>query len=112
MATGQPKIVGYAAKWDETSHQSLHTVRRFGVERSEPELARALQETAKALWHLFGLAGFVRVDYRVDEDGVPQILEINPNPCIAPDGGFAVAAERAGLSYAETVEQIVLEAVK
>ena len=108
----RPRIVGYAAKWDEASHESSHTVRRFGVEAREPELARALAETAKALWHLFELAGFVRVDYRVDSMGQPQILEINPNPCIAPDGGFAVAAAQAGISYAETIERIVLEAMK
>ncbi len=106
-----PKIVGYAAKWDETSRESVHTVRRFGVEAAEPELARALAEAARRLWRQFDLRGFARVDVRVDEAGVPQILEINPNPCIAPDGGFAAAAERAGMSYAETVERIVLEAV-
>jgi D-alanine-D-alanine ligase len=108
----RPKIVGYAAKWHEASHEAANTVRRFGVEANEPELARALAETAKELWRLFDLAGFVRVDYRVDAAGVPQILEINPNPCIAPDGGFAVAAGEGGMSYAEVIERIVLEAVK
>jgi D-alanine-D-alanine ligase len=108
----RPRIVGYAAKWHEDSHQSVNTVRRFGIETREPALAGALAGTAKALWQLFGLRGFVRVDYRVDETGAPQVLEINPNPCIAPDGGFAVAAGEAGLSYAETVEQIVREALR
>jgi D-alanine-D-alanine ligase len=109
---GSPRIVGYAAKWDETSHPCTHTVRRFGVERAEPALAASLIEIAQCLWRLFDLKGFARVDTRVNAAATPQILEINPNPCIAPDGGFAVAAERMGLSYARTVERIALEALK
>ena len=45
---------------------------------------------------LFGLAGYARVDFRVDADGVPTILEINPNPCLEPGAGFAAAAQGGG----------------
>ena len=33
----------------------------------------------------------MRVDFRVDERGRPWILEINANPCLSPDAGFAAA---------------------
>jgi D-alanine-D-alanine ligase len=104
-----PRIVGYAAKWDEESRESRHTVRKFGIELHESALATALAGSACDLWRLFDLAGFARVDYRVDAEGKPQVLEVNPNPCIAPDGGFAVAAAEAGLSYSELIECLVLE---
>jgi D-alanine-D-alanine ligase len=103
----KPRIVGYGAKWDEDSAGYLHTVRRFGVEQDEPQLAAALKEACAEVWKLFGLTGFVRVDFRVTDKGTPLILEINPNPCISPDAGFAAAAEQAGMTYDDLIEAIV-----
>jgi D-alanine-D-alanine ligase len=52
------------------------------------------------------------VDFRVATDGQPVILEINPNPGIAPDAGIVAAAREAGLSYADLIEGLVLEALR
>ncbi|MGA7674079.1 MAG: hypothetical protein WCA78_03430 [Rhizomicrobium sp.] len=109
--SARPKIVGYVAKWDDASFESTRTVRAFGVEQREPALARALRELSERAWSLFKLRGTARVDFRVDETGQPLVLEVNPNPGIAPDAGFAAAADRAGLSYAELIEKIVLAAL-
>jgi D-alanine-D-alanine ligase len=65
-----------------------------------------LIETTKKVWSLFSLRGYARVDFRIDESGKPWVLEINPNCCIAPDAGFAAAAERAGLSYADLIGRV------
>ena len=68
---GKPRIVGYGAKWDEESDGWRQTVRRFGVEKNEPALAARLKADCEAVWDLFGLTGFVRVDFRVTETGEP-----------------------------------------
>ncbi len=107
---GKPRIVGYDAKWEEGSRGWCGTVRAFGVERDEPELAAKLESASERVWALFELTGFARVDFRVGSGGEPQILEINANPGIAPDAGFAAAAAEAGLSYGELIEDIVRSA--
>jgi D-alanine-D-alanine ligase len=107
---GKPRIVGYAAKWDEGSQGWNGTVRRFGVERDEPELAARLRAACGKIWSLFGLTGFVRVDFRIDAGGTPFILEVNANPGIAPDAGFAAAAAQAGMDYPELIDAIVMAA--
>jgi D-alanine-D-alanine ligase len=107
---GKPRIVGYDAKWEEGSSGWNGTVRAFGVEDAEPALATALQDACEKTWRLFDLAGFARVDFRVDADGAPLILEINANPCITPDAGFAAAAAQAGISYAELIDALVTAA--
>jgi D-alanine-D-alanine ligase len=102
-----PRIVGYDAKWAPDSEAYIGTPRRFGLERDEPALALRLSQLALASWGLFGLAGYARVDFRVDARGRPYILEVNMNPCLTPDAGFAAAAREAGLAYEEMIGRIV-----
>ena len=108
--TAKPRIVGYEAKWDEDSEGWAGTVRHFGVEREEAELAAALRAVCLKVWALFDLSGFARVDFRVAADGTPLILEVNPNPGIAPDAGFAAAAAQAGMDYDGLIETIAMAA--
>jgi D-alanine-D-alanine ligase len=107
----RPRLVGYAAKWEEESPDCLNTVRKFVDPAHESALCSRLAELSLATWHLFGLQGFARVDFRVDTDGNPYILELNPNPCLEPGSGLAAAAGQAGMSYADLVEQILMSAV-
>ncbi|MGH6826576.1 D-alanine--D-alanine ligase family protein [Methyloceanibacter sp.] len=104
---GSPRIVGYDAKWTSGSEAYTGTPRRFGLERTEPVLAAELEKLAKSCWDLFGLAGYARVDFRVDREGRPTILEVNVNPCLNPDAGFAAAAAQAGFSYRDLIGGII-----
>ena len=104
---GKPRIVGYRAKWDAESFEYRHTVRSFEFERRDAPLVDSLRSLALRCWELFGLRGYARVDFRVDAAGRPWILEVNANPCLSPDAGFAAAAARAGLSFERVVERIV-----
>jgi len=107
---GKRKLVGYAAKWDESSFDYGHTVRKFVEGAGDKDLLDRLAEAARACWRLFGLRGYARVDFRVDNAGREWILEVNPNPCLSADAGFMAAAEQAGLSRSEVVTQILLAA--
>lgn len=109
-APGKPRIVGYAAKWREDSYEYNHTPRSFGAERAEPLLARMLQDLARQCWTLFGLKGYARVDFRVDEWSRPWILEVNANPCLSPDAGFLAAAKEARLAPADVLRRIMVAA--
>jgi D-alanine-D-alanine ligase len=104
---GAPRIVGYDAKWAPESEAYTGTPRRFGLDQDEPALAARLKKLALACWDLFGLAGYARVDFRVDAEGEPWILEVNVNPCLSPDAGFAAAAAQGGLSYPDLIGRIV-----
>ena len=103
----RPRIVDYEAKWAEDSYAYNNTPRRFDFGAEDRRLVDELCALALRAWALFGLAGYARVDFRVDAGGRPWILEVNTNPCIAPDAGFFAAAARAGLSYQAMVARIV-----
>ena len=103
----RPKIVGYSAKWEEGSFEYLHTPRSFPSPEAESELLARLKEIALDCWDLFEQRGYCRVDFRVNMQGEPMVLEVNANPCITPDAGFASTAIRVGMSYQQIVEWIV-----
>jgi D-alanine-D-alanine ligase len=104
---GAPLITDYDAKWTPGSQPFLGTPRRFGLEQEEPALAAELNRLAVACWDLFRVDGYARVDFRVDGEGAPFILEVNMNPCLSSDAGFAASAEHAGVPYDEMIGRIV-----
>ncbi len=108
---GMSRVLGYEAKWHEESFAYIHTVRRFPEGAADAALLERAGELARAAWRIFGLQGYARVDLRLDEAGEPCILEVNANPCLAADGGFIAAAERAGLTAREVVRRILENAV-
>ena len=101
------RIVGYNAKWDMESFEYGHTRRSFSFRENEESLLQEMAEIARRCWHLFGLRGYARVDFRVDEQERPWVLEINANPCLSPDAGFAAAASQAGLDFRQIIERLV-----
>jgi D-alanine-D-alanine ligase len=106
---GKPRILGYKAKWDESSMEFINTIRSFDSLSPGSHLYREMVRLSRECWECFGLKGFARVDFRVDEKDNPWVIEINGNPCISPDSGFIAAANRAGLSNREVIRRIIEE---
>ena len=104
---GKPHIVGYRAKWDSDSFEYKNTQRCYVNEHQEAALIQRLKELALRCWDVFQLSGYARVDFRVDADEQPWILEVNANPCVSPDAGFAAAAQQSGLSYSQMIGAIL-----
>ena len=102
----KPRIVGYDAKWKEESFECSHTVRRYGFPQSDQVLLKRLGDLAMDCWRVMGLSGYARIDFRVDQNNNPWILEVNANPCIAPDAGFAAAACEAGMDYGTLIREV------
>jgi D-alanine-D-alanine ligase len=111
LAPHANKIYGYHAKWTPDSAAYIGTLRRFGLEQDEPELAKTLKQFAMAVWTLFGFSGYARVDFRVDSSDAPFIIDVNPNPYLSPDAEDVAAAAEAGLSYQELIGRIVESAL-
>ncbi|MBN1577214.1 MAG: hypothetical protein JW913_11715 [Chitinispirillaceae bacterium] len=104
---GKPHIVGYAAKWDKDTFEYNNTPRLFSNDRADAALHERLIATARACWDLFSLAGYGRVDFRVDIGGKVHVLEINTNPCLTPDAGFVAACDQGGIDFDMIVKELV-----
>lgn len=107
---GKPKIVGYPAKWDAGSFEYLNTIRHFADVPADAPLLEEMRRLARQCWSVFGLAGVARVDFRVDAQNRPWILEINANPCLSPDSGFAAMLKQAGIPFDRAVSRLLADA--
>jgi D-alanine-D-alanine ligase len=108
--SGPHRVVSYAAKWETGSAADLATSPVCPA-AIPPALEAEVLALAWAAWAAVGGTGYGRVDLRADEDGRPRVLEVNPNPDLAPGAGLARMAGVAGWSYTELVGRIVAEAL-
>lgn len=105
----QVRIVDYDAKWKKDSFGYNHTPRKIPADVPE-FVSRHVETLAAAAFRTAGCRDYVRVDFRLDEDLNPFILEINPNPDISPDAGLAAALEAAHIPYQEFVRNVLTNA--
>jgi len=101
------RIVDYSAKWRGNSKEYIGTPRSFDFPPDDGPLLSRLAGVSLECRRLFGMAGYARVDFRVDGAGVPWVLEVNANPCLTTDSGFIAAALRGGLDYSGVIRRIV-----
>ena len=107
----KPRIVGYRAKWEADSFEYNNTPHIFEFSAADQPLLEQLDAIARKCWKLFMLHGWARVDFRVDQNGRPWILEVNSNPCLSPDAGFFAALRQAGVSFDEAIRRIIDETI-
>jgi D-alanine-D-alanine ligase len=104
---GKPKILNWASKWEPGSFEYGKTIRSFQLDPEDRELVSGMNRISLQCWVLLGLRGYARVDFRVDEQKRPFVLEVNANPCISPDAGFVAACAEGGVPYRTMIDRIL-----
>lgn len=105
MPDGEPRIVSYRAKWDEESAVYNCTVPICPAEIPR-RLRDRISDIALQSYQCIDCRDYARIDMRTDARGNVYVLEVNPNPDISPQAGFARAARAAGYTYAEIILRI------
>lgn len=76
------------------------------------ETIAEIERSAAGLYALFGCRDFSRMDFRIDEAGVPQFIECNPLPGLSPGyGDLPIMADKMGVSYLSLISEILSHAV-
>jgi len=102
---GKPRVCDYRAKWVPESEEYITTVPLCPAPLPRAT-ERKVKETALACYRLLSCRGYARVDIRLSRENVPFVLEVNPNPCIAPDSGIVRSAAAVGISYPKLIYRI------
>jgi len=101
-----PRICGYEAKWrPDSPYWKLKSV----PANLSDDTKKSIEEWCVKLSERLECRDYARFDWRLDAEGQPKLLEVNPNPGWCWDGHLAKMAKLAGYSYAEMLK-IILEA--
>jgi D-alanine-D-alanine ligase len=105
MPSDRPRIVSFAAKWDER-HVDYAGTKPVPLRNITPDVVANIERVAQAAYRAVDLRDYGRVDIRVDAGGIPWVIDVNPNPDISPDAGVCRAAAAAGMNYPQMVARI------
>ncbi|MFL5614705.1 MAG: D-alanine--D-alanine ligase [Gemmatimonadaceae bacterium] len=115
LPRGAVPIYGFEAKWIWGRPESPLDI--FACPAPIPESMRtAIERVVLRAYRVLGCRDWARVDVRLDADGVPNIVEVNPLPGILPDPAdnscLPKAARAAGLSYEELIQSCLLQSAE
>jgi len=79
--------------------------------RINHELNKKIRELALKTYKVVECRDFGRVDFRVDNEGRPYVLEINPLPSLSTEDVFMTVAKAVGISYEEMIGKILNSAL-
>jgi D-alanine-D-alanine ligase len=82
----------------------------------DPRLEEESRSTCLRAFEVLRCRDWCRLDVRLDEDGVPNIIELNPLPGILPNpeehSCFPQAARAAGIDYNSMINMVLDAAVE
>jgi D-alanine-D-alanine ligase len=110
LPAGVNPIYSYEAKW--IWDQEENPLKIFTCPAHlDPLLQRNIEEICKQAFQVMGCRDWCRIDVRLDTQGLPSIIELNPLPGILPrpeqNSCFPKAAQAAGLSYEAMILNVV-----
>jgi D-alanine-D-alanine ligase len=99
-----PQICGYEAKWcPDTPYWKIKSKPAELPDKTE----KAIIEWCVKLAERLECRDYTRFDWRLDSEGMPKLLEVNPNPGWCWDGHLAKMCAYAGISYKEMLQTIL-----
>jgi D-alanine-D-alanine ligase len=115
LPEGALPIYGYEAKWVwDTPDEPLDIFECPA--RVSPALQRAIEDVVLRAYRILGCRDWSRIDVRLDANGAPNIVEVNPLPGILPNpednSCLPKAARAAGLSYDELIQSALQHAAE
>jgi D-alanine-D-alanine ligase len=99
------KMFSYDAKWDVDSQ--IYNKRRYAEADLPKYLETKIKKIGADVYNILEVRDYGRVDIRLSKEGIPYVLEMNPNPGISCDCNIPQAAMLSGISYNEMIEKIL-----
>lgn len=107
-ASGVGEIIPGAEFYDYDDKYSLSSNSRVELEADLPdELRERIRTLALQSYELLGCTGLARVDFLLDEDGMPFVNEVNTLPGFTNISMYPKLWQRTGLRYPELIDRLI-----
>ena len=110
LPNNAPKFDCYEVKWylDDDKIRCPANI--------DANLAKKINKIAVKTFKVLDCRDLCRIDIRLDDNGVPNVLDVNPLPGLTPDpkenSRFPKACYTAGMSYREIIGRILFSAIE
>jgi D-alanine-D-alanine ligase len=108
-------LYSYEAKWILDTKENNFDVFECPA-KIDSKLKDKIKETVLRTYNVLRCKDWSRIDVRLDKNGIPNIIEINPLPGIMPDpnenSSFPKAARAAGMDYNQMIQRVLYSAAK
>ncbi len=111
MPKGYWHIYPFKAKWEEDPIYQKIMIQRPPKNISK-RLTSLISEISLDTYNILDCHDYGRVEIRVDKNGNPYVLELNPNPSINLNDCVPACAEMVGMNYGDFLEDIIRMAIK
>ncbi len=108
-------IYSYEAKWIYDTPEKPLNIYNCPAD-VDKTLEEKIKSTVLKTYNILNCKDWSRIDVRLDSNGVPNIIEVNPLPGVLPNPDnnscYPKAARTAGFDYATTINMVLLSAMK
>jgi len=99
-----PRICGYEAKWlPDSPYWNIKSV----PAKLKDDTEKFIIECCLKLYERLECRDYCRFDWRLNSEGKPKLLEVNPNPGWVWDGHLAKMAAHMGITYPQMLRMIL-----
>lgn len=109
------KIYSYEVKWFFDTRENQLDIFKCPAD-IDKQIYSHIEEVCKNTFKVLRLRDWSRIDIRLDENNIPNIIEINPLPGILPNpvdnSCFPKAARMVGMDYNAMINAVLNEAIK
>lgn len=93
--------------YEDKTSKSGRTVEKVCPAPLSDEQTEHIKQMAIDTFNALGCFDSSRVDFRIDKNGNPYVLEVNSMASLGSGGSFVYAAEKAGLNFSALVNRLI-----
>lgn len=112
MPEGYWHIYPFESKYGEEEVYKRYISVQRPPKNMSKKLEAVISEIALDTYNILDCHDYGRVEIRVDKNGNPYVLELNPNPTINSTSCVPSVAKLTGMDYGDFLEEIIRMAIK
>ena len=110
LPKGYEHIYTYDAKWGNNPiYKNL--IEQYPVKNINKKLETLITEIALDTYNITRTKDYACIEFRIDENNNPYVIEIDPSPSLNPNAELSKVAKVAEISYLSLIEELILTAI-